>query len=234
MGNSVDGFGAYGQLAQLTTYSSVFNLANHQEMYNSGQPQNPFTHSLSANLVSNFGFGDNLFDNTLFNGATTFFDNKSDKKISIFSTGDVPVTLENKVIPIIGKEIEFLIPHEWKMTVDLLASAYTVDIPKSAEALVAFTRNYVYPVLRWLDLIYEDQFGTYELMQHGALDKIHRLSFVELFKTVTIKTSYDKKIVFNADQDALEFVGLFDNNLMQENNFAFLLENSDYLKLEDF
>jgi hypothetical protein len=230
----LDGFGAYGNIAQLTVYNEVFNLAKHTEAYNNGEPLNPFNHSSSSNLAINFNFGDNLFDNTEYDGATTFFDNVSDYKISLFTAGDVKLINTSKVLPIIGNAVEFLIPHEWKLTINLLASAYTVDIAKSAESLLQFTRNYVYPVLRWLDLIYDSEFGTYQLISHGALDKIHRLSYVELFKTITIKSVMDKKILFTADQDALEFVGLFDNNLVLENGFAILHENFDYLKTEDY
>jgi len=103
------------------------------------------------------------------------------------------------------------------------------------EFLILFTINYVYPVLQWLELVYEDTYGEYELMSHGVDDKIHKLSFTGLFKTITSKCATDKVAWFNADQDAFENAPLFDNNLLRETGYTFLTEDdTDILKLEDF
>jgi len=131
--------------------------------------------------------------------------------------------------------VKTLAPHEWKMTINLITSSHPADIAKSAEAIILFTRNYVYPVLQWLELVYEDTYGEYELMSHGVDDKIHKLSFTGLFKTITSKCATDKVAWFNADQDAFENAPLFDNNLLRETGYTFLTEDdTDILKLEDF
>lgn len=133
------------------------------------------------------------------------------------------------------RTVQTLAPHEWKMTIDLLASSYTSDIARSAESLVEFTRNYVYPVLAWLEFVYEDTYGEYEIMAHGVEDKVHKMSFTGLFKTITSMCVTDKVTYFNADQDALENPSLFDNNLLLETGYNFVTEDdSDFLKLEDF
>jgi hypothetical protein len=228
------GEGAIGQIAQLNVFTEPFDVIDHNEYYNTGTPINANTHSKSDSLTVNFTFGDNLFDNQDYNGATTFHDNKSGEKLSLYDELGQPVVTDLKSIAIIGKELEFLIPHEWKMTVDLLASSYTADIAKSAESLVEFTRNYVYPVLRWLDLIYEDEFGSYQLNTHNVGDKIHRFSFTALFKTITVKSATIKEIRFNSDQDSLDNPTLFDNNLHQETSYSFYTEDGAfYIKLED-
>jgi hypothetical protein len=232
--NGEAGEGAIGLLAQLNVYTDIFDVTDHLEYFNSGVPINPSTHNKGASLQINFTFGDNLFDNELYLGATTFNDNVNSEKLSIFDESGQPVTSQLKSIAVIGQEVSFLIPHEWKMTIDLLASAYTVDIAKSAESLVEFTRNYVYPVLKWLDLVYEADYTPFQLQAHAVGDKVHRFEFSTLFKTLTVKSSVDKGVQFNSDQDSLDNPTLFDNNLKQETSYEFYTEDSAfYIKLED-
>lgn len=123
--------------------------------------------------------------------------------------------------------------YEWRMTIDILKSANITNIFKTVPSLRTFVKNYVYPLLVYLELLYDAEMSPTSITAHGAED------FIDVggtdsgyLKTLSLFTVMDV-LVFGSYSVTVDLNDpLFNETLDLENDFNLYLENGDILKLE--
>lgn len=128
--------------------------------------------------------------------------------------------------------IHHLQPAQWKFVINLFDSENLENLVTTFPEIPNFVRNYVYPQLVWLELLYDGVFGVYEVTSHGTYD-----TFVDGKTPIPMSYIVAPMALLQLRngqmiEDLAPFTALFDNNILLEDGFELLTEDSDYLKLE--
>lgn len=122
--------------------------------------------------------------------------------------------------------------YEWKMSIDILESPNFNNIFYTVPKIREFVRNYVYPVLAYLELVYRAELSPVGTGIYTAVDRTKRYEIgSDVYKVITSKCTLDRTIHSINEWFVDLDTDIFDDTLRLENDYNLLLENGDTIQL---
>lgn len=126
-----------------------------------------------------------------------------------------------------------LIVDEWKLSIDILASGNINNIFATIPKLNTFVRNYVYPVLAYLELLFVAVIDNISITAAGT-EKILRPAETsgDIYKIASCVGTEKPTLIENVDIVVDPNTDLFDNAILLETSYNIYTEDDKILKLE--
>jgi len=122
---------------------------------------------------------------------------------------------------------------EWKLVIDILLSPNLDNIFYTVPKLHTFARNYVYPLLAYLELVFRGVIDNINASIHGTTDElINSDPFMDWYKIIGLYGTTDSEYFKLHEEPEPEYT-LFDDLILTENDFYIYTEDNKLIKLEN-